>query len=216
MEGDVMFDIGSNIGIYSLLASNKVKKRGKVYSFEPNPIVNIELIKNIERNNCENVVVFDKAVYEKSDVQLKLFVHHNNYSMFNSLIRPIDIQHNVIDVNTVALDDFIENNNVNQNNIKLVKIDVEGAELDVLKGAKNMISQNTTAFFLVEFCSNHTHNDVKYLRALYDFMTSLGYQWYLFDSNKLKFRNYPFEEITESINLIAINSSVEKKYSNMF
>lgn len=129
-EGDVVVDCGSYIGFYSLEASTKVGKTGKVYAFEPHP-KNFEITKkNIELNNFTNTICENKAVS-----------NHTGKSFLSEA--EINTEHHLadkgIEVHTIKLDDYFKNLGYK---VDVLKIDVEGTEMDVLNGAKKIMKNN--------------------------------------------------------------------------
>lgn len=133
-NGDVFFDIGANIGYYSILASSKVGNTGKVYSFEPD-INNVQILEeNVELNNASNVQIIKKAVSDKSG-----FVNFksSDISKGDSAISNGEDKNN-ISVPSITLDDFIAESGVYPN---IIKLDVEGAEIMALKGTKGLFSR---------------------------------------------------------------------------
>jgi len=73
-EGDVVLDLGANVGYFSLIAAKLVGENGKVYAFEPDPTNFSFLKKSVEINNYENVICEQKAVSNENG-KLKLFLH---------------------------------------------------------------------------------------------------------------------------------------------
>ncbi|CEG11098.1 Methyltransferase FkbM (fragment) [groundwater metagenome] len=73
-EGDVVLDIGANIGYYTLIAAKLVGVNGKVYAFEPDPTNFSFLKKSVEINNYKNVICEQKAVSNENG-KVKLFLH---------------------------------------------------------------------------------------------------------------------------------------------
>lgn len=134
-EGDVVVDIGGNIGYYTLILSNIVGKRGKVFSFEPG-LENFSILeKNIMANNLQNTVIERLAISDVSS-KTKLYlaegpgghkIHHSNFCTKN-----FDV------VNSITLDEYYKNNSL-RNEIKFIKIDVEGAEFNVLRGMESLL-----------------------------------------------------------------------------
>lgn len=132
--GDVFFDVGANIGYYSILASSKIGNTGKVYSFEPD-IHNVQILeKNIELNNASNVKITKKAVSDKTG-----FVNFKSSALSkgDSAISISNSEGN-ISIPSITLDDFVAETGVYPN---VIKIDVEGAEIMALKGAKGLFSR---------------------------------------------------------------------------
>jgi FkbM family methyltransferase len=143
-EGDIVLDIGANIGYYSLIAAELINK-GKVYAFEPDP-VNYEIfLKNIKLNNYKNIVPLQIALSNEKS-RTKLFKHENNPGG-HSLSDKIN-KKGFIDIETISLDEFVSTNSVN--NISFIKIDVEGAEGLVLEGSEKLLEKENLKI-LMEF-----------------------------------------------------------------
>jgi FkbM family methyltransferase len=119
-EDDVVVDIGANIGIVSIFAALRTKKR--VYAFEPSP-ENCEFLRrNILANGLGNVVVYNVAVCDKTKKQTRLYLGD---SVGHSLI-PAELKEEYTYVSSVTLRDIIEN--VVGEDIGFLKIDCEGCE----------------------------------------------------------------------------------------
>jgi len=201
-DGDVFIDIGSNIGLFSLIASNLVGRNGKVISFEPSPKTFKRLEENIELNELQNVKLNNIGLSDKKGT-LKLHVSengHDAWDTFASDLNNIKYQ-NSIEVNINTLDNEIEN--IGVNNIKLIKIDVEGWEKFVLLGAIETIKK-FSPILLIEFTAENTENAGYNVLQIYDIVTNLGYRWYRYKNNKLileeKKKTYLYD------NLIAIKT----------
>lgn len=154
-EGNVVFDVGANIGELTLLFSKFVGNRGQVHSFEPTPetfdklssLVRITNKKNVTLNNL--AVSEDKGfgnfnIYEKQYASWNTFAKRplENYGI--NIAPPISIVVPVISIDEYCLENFIDR-------IDLLKIDVEGAELDVLKGAERMFKEKKIKICVFEF-----------------------------------------------------------------
>lgn len=126
--GDVFVDVGANIGFYSLLLSSKA---AHVLAFEPCLRTFQALTDNLELNHTMNVYPFNYAL---SDYTGRASLHVTGHSGHNSL-RIVPDAHSLEDVFTLKFDDV----KYMPKRMDLVKIDVEGAELDVLKGMRNSI-----------------------------------------------------------------------------
>ncbi len=133
--GDVVLDIGSNIGLYAIKNSQRVGKRGKIWAFEPNPVVFGRLLKNLKENDITNVAAIQKAV--SSEIGKTFFSVASGITPEGKILRGEKNAKNIqepIEVDCITLDSFITENYITR--ISLAKIDVEGEELEVLKGAK--------------------------------------------------------------------------------
>ena len=139
-EGSTVIDIGANMGYYTLLFAKLVGKKGKVYSFEPEPNNFALLKKNISINNYHNVNIQQKAV---SNTNEKINLYQLNKTT-GYTIAPYRFGDKKIQVKSIRLDD-----NINEK-IDFVKIDVEGAEHHVLSGMKNIL-RNQKIKLLLEF-----------------------------------------------------------------
>jgi len=149
-EGDVFFDIGSNIGIMSLFASQLVGKQGKIFAFEPDPDTFAILQDNLNLNENDRVQPQNLALGD-SNGTASLFQNISVNRGASSLISSQE-NSNIVTVNTERPDDFILRNELG--NIKLLKIDVEGWEFEVLKGAKQLLSKEDGPIVIFE-CSDN-------------------------------------------------------------
>lgn len=130
--GDTVLDIGAHIGLFSVLISRLVGKQGKVFSFEPTPFTRSILQEVINLNEVSDIAkVRGEAVSDKKGNAF-FYDTETEISNANSLVKT-DLGKKQIEVSLISVDEF-----VNENNLKIncLKIDVEGAELNLLKGAK--------------------------------------------------------------------------------
>jgi FkbM family methyltransferase len=125
--GDVVFDVGANVGIYTLLFSDRVGPAGQVIAFEPSPGNVVYLEKHLDLNRASNVRVVGEAV--SSSVGQARF--NTTSSCAGRIESGGDLQ-----VTTTTIDSFVEATGLVPS---LMKIDVEGAEADVLKGANKTL-----------------------------------------------------------------------------
>lgn len=198
-EGDVFVDIGANVGLFSLIASQCVGKDGKVVSFEPAPIIFDRLLENKKRNEIENI---DARNIGLSDAlgELTFYVSDTGFDAWNSFAPSTDNKlQKKITVKVSTLDHELLL--VDKSKIKLVKIDVEGWEKYVLKGAENLFI-NFSPIVMVEFTDENTFNAGYSVHEIYDIMVLYGYEWYIIKDGELikesKKLYYPYN------NLIAI------------
>lgn len=137
-KSKVVYDLGAHVGYYTLLASKSVGKHGKVYAFEPLPWNILHLQKHIELNKISNsnVRIFECAV---SNVTGKTFFTNCDNKVANTICKnsPMFQSGKLIEVNSVTLDDLLERGDIMVP--QLIKMDIEGAEYDALKGARHLI-----------------------------------------------------------------------------
>jgi len=150
--GDTFLDVGAHCGWMSLAACHRVGATGKVVAFEASPPLLELLSYNKKANGFHQMEIVPKAVADSDDRALPFHLVNHGNSFLNSLVdhglepaASLDRRPSVIQVQTVTLDEFCQNRNVRPN---VVKIDVEGAELIVLRGCKHLLGQRRTSFIV--------------------------------------------------------------------
>jgi FkbM family methyltransferase len=133
--GMVFYDLGANIGLFSLLAARLVGAGGKVLSFEPDASVAARLRRNVARNGFENVTVIEAGVWSTSGNMN--FITADSSSPDHGLGRFATGDSAAVGSLTkyVALDDFIKTAPAPD----AIKCDVEGAEVEVFRGAEGLL-----------------------------------------------------------------------------
>jgi FkbM family methyltransferase len=200
-KGDIFIDIGSNIGLFSLIASKIVSQEGKVLCFEPSPSTFARLKENIVINNFNNIDIRNLGLSDAIG-KLTFYVSNNGYDAWNSF-SPSEDNKLELSINVpVSTLDF-ELNDIDKSKIKLVKIDVEGWEKFVLHGAKDFLT-NFNPIVMVEFTEQNTFNSGYPVHEIYDIMKNYGYTWYRISKGELVLEEkklyYPYD------NLIAIKN----------
>jgi FkbM family methyltransferase len=132
-EGMTVMDVGANWGLYSLLISRAVGPSGKVYAFEPVPEIFARLKEHIALNNATNVIPVPIALSDEKGVA-KMSVRGGGSSFFRHL------SNEFVEVQVERLDDFVEREGIER--VDAIKIDVEGAELKVIRGADKTIRRD--------------------------------------------------------------------------
>lgn len=154
-EGDVVFDVGANVGFYTLMAAQLVGPTGKVVAFEP-VLRNLRYLKeHLSLNGISNVVVIDAAVSD-SDGEVNFDPSPNNSAGHFS-------SDGALRVRTVRLDDVVFRDHLPPPDC--IKIDVEGAELMVLLGAGQLIAQKKPLIFLATHSSRLHCECCHYLKS---------------------------------------------------
>ena len=129
--GDIILDLGANLGIISLLLSKKFPFT-KIYSFEASPINYKNFVKNIGLNECKNIYPFNLAVWSESNKIVEIPTSPTNSGGSSIFYKPEYYQqYPVSKVLTISLQDIFIKNNISE--CKLLKIDVEGAEYEIFK-----------------------------------------------------------------------------------
>lgn len=157
ISDDLFFciDIGANIGKYTELLLKETAT--KIVAFEPLPDAYLEL-KKIELNNLNRLKVFNQAIGEKNEfLELNYASRKSEKASFSDHLEKIsfyDFHNNKkIKMKILTLDTFIEENldDFNQQKIDLIKIDTEGFELEVIKGATKTIKKMSPKYIQLEF-----------------------------------------------------------------
>jgi FkbM family methyltransferase len=173
-NGDVCVDVGGNIGQTALMMAIKVGPQGKVFSFEPFERTHASFQNNLALNpHITNVKLERMAVGETSG-ELTMYVENKRNSGGNR-IKPVDknVNAEVQKVKVVSLDEyFLKDTSLTK--VDLIKIDVEGFEMKVLKGAHELITKFRPALF-VEINDANLRSQGDSLEGMLDFLTAKGY-----------------------------------------
>lgn len=138
--GDHCIDVGANFGQHSVLMSKLVGPQGRVFCFEASPTTFSYLEQNLERNHCQNVQAFPVGIWNEAiEMDFSYVEHVAGCSFFSTTgIREGKNER----INCRSLDSFFP---VGSTRISLIKIDVEGAEIKAIEGAKNLIRRDQPA-----------------------------------------------------------------------
>ena len=177
-KGDIILDIGANIGYFTLIFSKLSGTTGKVFSFEPETTNFNVLRKNVEENNFKNIIIEKLAVSNQSG-RKKLYLSEGpgGHRLFESNYCTKDFTF----VDVITLDDYFENKSIIEK-ITLVKIDVEGAELSVLNGMKSILKQNKNLKILLEYYEPFIKESGYSPKELFDFLDNTGF--FIYSINK--------------------------------
>jgi FkbM family methyltransferase len=147
-RGMTVLDLGAHYGLYTLLASKRVGSRGQVIAFEPSPRERKILRFHLGLNLCRNVRVEGLALGDE-DQEADLHVVQGSQTGCNSLRPPMaDSEARPIRVRVRRLDGWLAEQKLF--GVDFVKLDVEGAELSVLKGAEHMLERPPRPVVLAE------------------------------------------------------------------
>jgi len=153
--GQVFYDIGASVGYYTIMASNLVGNSGMVYAFEPFE-ENLEMLnENIKNNKSDNVVVIPRAVSSKSG-KLKLF---SNGRPGQNSVNKVGNDYKIAEA--ISLDEFEIKDKPD-----FIKIDVEGHELEVLKGMTKILDTKKELVIIME---DYKQEAVEWLVDNYNF-----------------------------------------------
>jgi FkbM family methyltransferase len=180
-KGWIILDIGAYVGLYSIWASRKVGEAGFVVAFEPNPVAFKWLINNIELNKASNIKALPFALGDKLEKKT-LYVAEKNVGV-SSLIKN-HVLHNPSGKDTIfsshvvqvlTLDYLLEKSpriiGKPLQLVDLAKIDVEGYEMNILRGAKKVLEESLIRRFIIE-----VHKDQVNTEDIVNYLSTYGYK----------------------------------------
>lgn len=144
-KGDYILEAGAYTGLFTVFASKKVGRTGKVISFEPDPYNNIMLKRNLALNKIKNVTIVKKGLYSKED-QLPFDIQSIGSNIV-SLNTPFHNRKTINKIPVTTAD--IELKRLKINKIDFVTMDIEGAEIEAMEGFKETIKKNRGITFAI-------------------------------------------------------------------
>jgi FkbM family methyltransferase len=170
--GDIFIDAGANLGLMTIHASHLVGKQGAVVAFEPSPVICRRLRQNLILNSCDNVEVHEIALGDERRMTTLYEDPRANIGQASLIRTPGTVP--LTEVSVHRLDDCIQP--IHRPRIRLIKIDVEGYELPVLRGARELLTTEPRPILCVEYGDGVSHGR---------FMESVGgYRLYVFADSK--------------------------------
>jgi FkbM family methyltransferase len=174
--GMTFLDVGANIGLHTTVAANRVGAAGRVLAIEPQKGPWVRLQENIALNNLNNVTVV-RCALGSTEGSMQLF----KLSDTNSGMATLAIGRNERPVGSETVDVKRLSTVAEAAGIRIfdaVKIDVEGAELDVLAGAADFFGERWPQFIVVECVDHHLRRFKASSSALVSFLRAKGYTVY--------------------------------------
>lgn len=145
-KGDVVFDIGANIGLTAIYAAKRIGINGNVFAFEPMPNTCDILNYNIRLNKLKNITSINVALSDRigfAEIYDNIHINRGAASLYsekkeNGITIPLDTLNNIIYKYKI-------------DKIDLIKIDIEGSEISMLKGAFNVFNLERKPIICIEF-----------------------------------------------------------------
>lgn len=213
-SGDIFIDVGSNIGYLSAIALNCVGIDGSVHAFEPEPKHFERLSRLMEVNPGYKITINCKAVSDQDGmVTLYISPHAGWHTIIRGFNQDCFGVEKEIDVSAVTLDSYVTQHRLNREprSIRLVKIDVEGSEAAVLRGAKRLISQRDVDAFLVEVTPPNEFCPAEPLVPIFEYMDISGYVALALNKINKKWKRVAPENILEQTMVLWTREELEKK-----
>lgn len=185
----IFIDVGANIGAITIPLARKHPDI-KFVCFEPNPEVHERLNKNIRLNKLENVTTVPLLCSSESDKAFhfysQIYSEKNNNMGLSSVNQKDSLKdHKEIQVKSISLDQFIKS--FSKDVVLGLKIDVEGHEMEVLKGSANIL-KTFKPFLLCEFEDHHHANAELARKELLSFYKELNYEIYAANFDMYNFK----------------------------
>jgi FkbM family methyltransferase len=176
--GMTVLDIGAHHGFYTLLSATRIGRKGRIYAFEPSPRERAALLRHVKWNRLRNVSVYAVALGMEAKTG-HLFVVDQHQTGCNSLRPPAS---DVLESSTptpvdiIRLDDWVSEQHLAS--ADFIKLDVEGGELDVLKGANMFLERRPRPVFLIEVQEIRTENWGYRAREIIRSLADRGFRWF--------------------------------------
>jgi FkbM family methyltransferase len=172
--GDVALDIGANIGYFSLHFARRVGAEGAVHSFEPDPDVHAQLLRNRSLNGFATVIVPHQLAVADSPGQMAFHRSSPENAGWGSLAKFGDIPSTEASVKVTTLDEFAEAQKLAK--VALLKVDVEAYEVELLRGAQKCLQRKLFDRVLIEFNGPRLADRGKTLAEFLEPFLSNGYR----------------------------------------
>jgi FkbM family methyltransferase len=170
-EGDHVIDVGTNVGEIALNAARITGGKGRVYAFEPDPRNFKRMKENLNLNNFYNIKPHLLGLGDKIGTYTLCYVDDRNQGM-NRILDATDGLQKTVEIEVSTLDKFVMENHFTK--LNLVKVDVEGFEYKVLKGAEDTITKFRPTLF-VELDDENLIAQGNSAKELVEFLEKKGY-----------------------------------------
>ncbi len=181
--GMTFIDVGANIGAYTLFAGKRVGLEGKVIAFEPQAETFNRMVENIELNELTNIIAKQIAVGETSG-KVEIVKDTDTSKSYTRIMRSTIDQDshdpNICAINMISLDNYVCSHKLIK--IDYLKIDVEGFELHILKGAKHILEKLIPSIIQVELIDEFQKRCGNSIKMVLNFLSNLGYHFFHLNS----------------------------------
>ena len=202
--GMVVADVGAHIGYYSLLAAKLVGESGRVHAFEPCKETLSILDANVRRNGFETLVVHPCAVGSQRAIrQFNITGSSDSHGFY---AHPLTATMRTVEIQQVSLDEIIKTP------LDAVKIDVEGAELEVLDGMRDVLARSPNMLLWVEWFPAGMRNAARDPLDLPERLAVLGFR----DIQVLDDHNKAVRRLDETVEVIRSSELPDSWHVNLF
>lgn len=176
-EGDHVVDVGANIGFHSMLMASLVGQTGLVEAFEPSPENVLEIRANQESNKFRNINIHQKVLGEYPGETLQYIFNPSDSGTSFVAKGEIPSGADARILKSYTLDDELSCDK----KIKVIKMDVEGSEVAILKGAKKILEKRLVKYWIIEYCPPELNRMGETLNSLRDYMAGFGLDMFVLD-----------------------------------
>tara|TARA_B100000674_G_C37974256_1_gene978549 strand:- start:4911 stop:5702 length:792 start_codon:yes stop_codon:yes gene_type:complete len=201
-QNPIFFDVGANEGIYTISAAIE---GSRVHAFEAAPETYKRLNANLKLNSVTNIRTENIAVSDETGTTR--FIYCPEVSGSSSFKNILDLKESIsIEVDTITLDEYCERNSVMPN---FVKIDVEGAELKVIKGFVKGISSERRPILFVEILRKWSEKYGYKANDLMKLILDNGYSAYVYEPSEGMKKVEEIEEMTVQTNFLFLPTNIK-------
>ncbi|MDQ3189994.1 MAG: FkbM family methyltransferase [Bacteroidota bacterium] len=168
----VIFDIGANVGYYSLISARSIGPKGEIFAFEPVKQTFNKLQKNINLNDFKNITAENIAISDKKG-HITLYTADETNIGTSSITDHLNYSGEKLSVPSITLDEYLLDKDILK--IDMIKIDVEGSEFNVLKGMAETIKK-FQPHILIEILDEKLEAVNSNKEELYSFIENFSYQ----------------------------------------
>ncbi|MCW4029813.1 MAG: FkbM family methyltransferase [Candidatus Bathyarchaeota archaeon] len=179
-EGDIVFDVGANIGEFTILLSHVVGPNGKVHAFEPVPQTFEKLSQNVAKSPIKKQVVLNEIALSDHLGNAKIYMPISETTEASltghtyACWRSQSVQS--FDCRLQTLDNYVEVNHIER--VDFVKMDVEGAEMLVLQGMEKLLQGPSPPMLMLEAFPSWLKDFGFTIQDLFNLLTEHGYSVY--------------------------------------
>ena len=207
--GMTFLDLGANLGQYTLLAAWRVGKTGAVHSFEPSSRMFSELGFNLRLNDLSDICVLNRMAISDLVGMANLSVYEPGAEVFCSLGTRRWENHTLVgyeQVETTTIDNYVRSHKIAK--VDLIKMDIEGAELLALRGARDLLSQSKAPAIILEVGDLNTQGFGYQAVEICEHLKQMDYRMYgLSRYGRLVYlAKYP-DDYLRAGNIVAIKSN---------
>ena len=199
-------DAGANFGWYTTLFFKYARDVGSVHAFEPLPVTFACLEKNHELMGSPQNVLINNVALGDEEAEMTINVFPGEPTGHASLSDHHRADAEKFQCKVVTLDSYLDQNNVST--VDLIKVDVEGAEMSLLRGADRLFGQDVQPIWLMEMALNQSRNFAYMPNDLIEYFKRRGeYKFFKIDEETIRLEEITgFDENDVGANVICIPS----------